>query len=235
MPIIRSGGFYIAIALLAILYAPPCILSRLVSRDISYGIAKHWVKCTLALLRLFCGLEYRISGDIYQQPAIYVCNHQSAWECIALMHILPQVCFVLKRELLWIPFFGWGLAAIGAIAIDRSKKTTALRKIIAQTKENLKQGSSVLLFPEGTRHPPGECGEMQRSYALLAAECDGYPVIPVAHNSGWFWPRRSLTKKSGCIDIKFGQAITTEGKKTSQIATEVETWVKQQVASLPRP
>lgn len=224
-----------AIALLAIVYAPCCILSSLVARNISYSIAKHWTKCALALLRLFCGLEYRISGDIQQRPAIYVCNHQSAWECIALMYILPQVCFVLKRELLWIPFFGWGLATTGAaIAIDRSKKTTALRRIIAAAKEKLMQGSSVLLFPEGTRNPPGKCGEMHRSYVLLAAECGAYPVIPVAHNSGWFWPRHSLSKKSGCIDIKFGPAITTEGKKTAQIAAEVESWLQQQVAALPR-
>ena len=230
----RAFCFYSAMGLLAIMYCPFCVVLGLIAPATGYAITRDWARQVLRLLRVFCGLRYRIHGTIQQQPVLYVCNHQSAWETLALMALLPKACFVLKRELLWIPFFGWGLRSVNPIAIRRRAKNRALRQVIEQGRDRIRQGASIVIFPEGTRHPPGSCGPLQQGYAKVATEC-ACPVVPVAHNAGWFWARRRFTKMPGCVDLVFGEPIQTTGRGTREIAVETAAWLTRQVAALPRP
>ena len=232
--VIRACCFYAAIGIMAIVLSPVVMLLAPFSYRLCLAVAKTWPSFALYCLRLFCNLDYRISGNIHNEPAIYVCSHQSAWECIALIAFLPHPCFVIKRELLWIPFWGWAFACMKPIAINRSEKTRALRQLADKSREKLAEGESIIIFPEGTRCPPGECGQMYSSYAMIATG-NGYPVVPVAHNSGWFWRRREFIKRPGTIDIVFGEPIATRDKKKSQVAAETEAWLRQKVPSLPRP
>ena len=231
--LLRASCFYTGTALAIII----CCCSTLVLRcfglyQTCFELIRVNCNVVLACLRMFCGLGHRVTGSIPEQPAVYACNHQSAWECFALMALLPRANFIIKRELLGIPFFGWGYSSIRPIAINRSARTAAYRQVMASAKEKLSLGESIVIFPEGTRTPPGQCGKMYDSYATIAAEL-GVPVVPVAHNSGWFWGRQEFAKRPGCIDLVFGEPIATEGKGRSQIAAETEAWIRQKVASLP--
>ena len=160
-------------------------------------------------------------------------KHQSAWETIALRALLPpRQTWVLKRELLWIPIFGWALAMARPIAIDRKSGRAAARKLIAEGTDRLERGHCVILFPEGTRVAPGHRGKYHIGGALLAA-ASGYPVVPIAHNAGVFWARRSIRKYPGTIQVVIGPPIPTEGLSAAQITRRVEQWIEKTVAELP--
>lgn len=165
-------------------------------------------------------------------PAIVMCKHQSAWETLALQIIFPAQVWVLKRELLWIPIYGWGLAAMQPIAIDRGSAVRAFRQIVAQGVERLRRGLWVIIYPEGTRVAPGERRQYLPGGGLLA-EKSGCPIVPVAHNAGKFWPRNSIIKKPGTIQLIIGPQIQSTGKKAATIMQEVEAWIEDTVAALP--
>ena len=193
-----------------------------------------WARFNIWTLRVVCGVSHRVIGEenITETPAIIIANHQSAWETLALQLIFPAQSYLLKKELLKIPFFGWGLALNRPIAIDRSNKTKALDQLIKQGVERLQEGRWLVIFPEGTRMTPGELGKFQVGGAMMAAK-SGYAVIPVAHNAGVFWPKHSFLKYPGVIDIVIGPAIETKGKKTREVNNEVEQWIVQQTQKLP--
>ena len=186
------------------------------------------------LLRTICGLDYRISGleNLPTDNCIIASKHQSAWETIALRGILPpRQSWVLKRELLRIPFFGWALAAAQPIAIDRKAGKNAARQIIEQGVKALQQGVFVVIFPEGTRVAPGE----RKKYGIgagLLAEHSGYPVLPIAHDAGVYWRRRGILKRPGTIQVVIGPLIETNGLKAVEINRRIEDWIEAQMASL---
>jgi 1-acyl-sn-glycerol-3-phosphate acyltransferase len=198
-------------------------------------LSQAWANSNLWLMRIICGLKYRIKGteNLPQSAAIIMSKHQSSWETISLKGLLfRQQSWILKRELMWIPIFGWALASIPTIAINRNAGRQALKQIIKQGKKVLDDGRIVVVFPEGTRTAPGE----KRKYAIggaMLAEKSGYPVIPIAHNAGIFWKRRDLKKYPGTIDVVVGAPIETKGKKAGEINRIVETWIEDQVAKLP--
>ncbi len=197
-------------------------------------LANLWGQTNLIALRILCGLDYQITGleNLPTNNGIIMANHQSAWETIALRGIIPHnQTWVLKRELLSVPFFGWALQAVYPIAIDRSIGTKALKQLIAQGQEALRQGQWLMMFPEGTRVAIGEDQKYNIGGALVA-EKSGYPIIPIAHNAGLFWPRRSLLKLKGTIQVIIGPPILPNGKKAVQINQEVEAWIKSQVQTL---
>lgn len=212
-------------ALLAILLIPlpPVTRSRLVG---------GWAHLMMAWLALTCGLRFRVIGreNIPAQPCVVLAKHQSAWETIAFQTIFPPQIWVLKRELLWIPFFGWALAALSAIAIDRAAGREALKQLVSQGKDRLTRGLWVVIFPEGTRTAPGERGKYHIGGAWLATHT-GATVVPVAHNAGEFWSRNSLLKRSGLITVSIGQPIETAGMKTDELNQRVEDWIE---AEMPR-
>ena len=163
-----------------------------------------------------------------------MCKHQSAWETFVLQQIFPAQAWILKRELLWIPIYGLGLATLQPIAIDRGSAVKSLRQIVKQGCERLAQGIWVVIFPEGLRVAPGERTKYLPGGGLLA-EKSGFPIVPIAHNSGYFWPCNSLIKKPGTINMIIGPLIETEGKSANDITAEVEEWIESTIEKLPAP
>ncbi len=184
------------------------------------------------LLRVVCDIKMEVRGaeNIPQEPCIILAKHQSAWETFALQTVFPHQAYVLKRELLWLPFFGWGLALHSPIAINRSNGKEAIKQLLRQGKERLAQGFCVVIFPEGTRMPYGVRGKYKIGGAMLAAS-SGAPVVPVAHNAGKFWGRNSFLKKPGTIVMSIGQPIDPKGLKADEINRRVEEWIE---AEMPR-
>lgn len=198
-------------------------------------LAKLWANINITSLGIICGLRYRLHGweHIPASNCIIFCKHQSAWETIALRALLPaENTWVLKRELLWVPFFGWALAPLRPIAIDRSSKRQAVRQLLNEGQYWLNKGRWIVIFPEGTRVAPGERKKYGIGGALLAQK-SGYPVIPIAHNAGVFWPRRKIRKFSGTIDLVVGKPIETNGLSAAQINHAIEEWIEGTVSSLP--
>jgi 1-acyl-sn-glycerol-3-phosphate acyltransferase len=162
---------------------------------------------------------------------VILAKHQSAWETMAFQLIFPPQVHVLKRELLWIPFFGWGLALMSPIAIDRSKGIAALRSIARRGRERLQQGFWVVVFPEGTRVAPGERRAYQLGGAWLAA-ASGAPVVPVAHNAGLLWPRNAFLKRRGTVTVRIGPMIDSANRDPKTINALAESWIEEQQKTL---
>ncbi len=213
------------IAMFSLAFSP---LTR--SRFISY-----WARIMLWWANLVCGLNYRVIGaeNIPVTPSVILAKHQSAWETLAFQCIFPPVVWVLKRELLKIPFFGWGLAMTSPIAIDRSAGKEALKQVSDQGRARLAQGFWVVVFPEGTRIKPGSKGKFNIGGAFLAAH-SGAPVVPVAHNAGEFWGKNAFLKYPGTITVSIGQPIQASGMKASELNRQVETWIEQEMQRIGR-
>ena len=188
-----------------------------------------WLKVTCDLTHTIEGLE-----NIPAEASIIMSKHQSAWETLAIQLIFPAQVWILKRELLWLPIYGWGLASMQPIAIDRGSAIKSFRQIVTQGCERLAEGLWVVIFPEGTRVAPGQTKKYLPGGGMLA-EKSGAKIIPVAHNAGYFWPRNNITKKSGVIKIIIGPAIDPKGKTVTEITDEVETWIENTVNELPEP
>ena len=184
-------------------------------------------------LRVLCGVRWEVEGKerMPAGPAIILGKHQSTWETFGFQTIFPPQSFLLKRSLLWIPFFGWGLAMMRPIAIDRSAGRQALKILVEQGLKRLKQGNWVVIYPEGTRIAPGERGHYHQGGAYLAVKT-GYPVIPVAHNAGECWPRHRFLKYPGTIRVVIGEPIQPAGKKPAQLTAEVEAWIEARMAEI---
>jgi 1-acyl-sn-glycerol-3-phosphate acyltransferase len=174
-----------------------------------------------------CGITHEVEGLEHintDSAMIVLSNHQSAWETLAFRCFLPPQTSLFKQSLLWVPFWGWAMATLKPIAIDRNNKTAALRKLISQGTEALKQGLWVVVFPEGTRMPADKLGVFGAGGAMLAQK-SGYPIIPIAHNAGAVWPRYSFLKYPGIIKVKIGPLIESDGRKAAEINKQVEDWV----------
>ena len=187
-----------------------------------------WAYGAIWLLKVVCGLRHEVEGleNLPNQPAVIFSKHQSAWETIAYQTIFPPQAWVLKRSLLYIPFFGWGLAATGPIKIDRATARKALEQVVKQGTKVLQEGRWVVIFPEGTRIAPGEHGTYHASASLLAIRA-GVPLVPVAHNAGDFWRRRELTKRSGVIRVRIGEPIYPDNLKPRQMNQLAEQWIRK--------
>ena len=233
--VLRSALF----ALAQILVTPPYALLALCTFPFPaltrYRIIKGWALIMLALLRSVCGIRYRVLGAerIPPQPCIVMSKHQSAWETIAFQAVFPPQVQVIKRELLWIPFFGWGLAMVSPIAIDRRAGGRALRQMIEQGADRLARGFCVIVFPEGTRVAAGTRGRYRPGGAILAKET-GVPILPVAHNAGLCWPRNAFLKRAGTITVSIGVPIT--GPVAPEAAMrQVEEWIEAEMSRLEAP
>ena len=201
-----------------------------------YRIISGWAHTMLFLLRLICGIRYQIMGakHIPTAPSIILSKHQSAWETLAFQQIFPAQVWVLKKELLRVPFFGWGLALTSPIAIDRSSRKAALKQIVEQGKDRLRQGFSIVIFPEGTRIAPGKKGKYGIGGAWLATHT-GAPVVPVAHNAGEFWGRNSFLKLPGTITVSIGEPIDPVGMEPGDLNSRVESWIEAEMIRIGGP
>ncbi len=231
---VRSGIFLIHLILSSLIFSPVLILLALAPFTVRYQLAKQWVRLNMWVVRAVCGLNYTVEG-VENFPktgnAIVLCKHQSAWETLFLYLIFPMQVVLLKRELLWLPFWGWALATLKPIAINRKNKKAALRSLIEQGTKRLKEGFWVIIFPEGTRTAPGETKKFNAGGCLLA-ERSQFPVIPVAHNAGEFWPRYSFIKYPGTIRVKIGPVIEPAGRKAAELNEQARLWIENAMAEI---
>ena len=181
-----------------------------------------WLKITLNITTRIIGQE-----NVNKSPCVIISNHQSTWETLAFQTIFPAHTWVLKKELLWLPVFGWSLALLKPIIINRGDKLNAIKKVISQGSDRLKKGISVVVFPEGTRQPYNQLGEYQNGGAAIAKK-SGYDIIPVYHNAGKIWPKGSFIKKSGVITVVIGETISSSNMTSSGITEEIRNWTLDQ-------
>lgn len=225
---LRATLFYLGMTLITVLIVLFSPLAFPFPQTVRSKYISLWAYAVMWWLRLTCNLSIKVEGR-ENIPAegngVILAKHQSAWETIALQTIFPPQTWVLKRNLLLIPIFGWGLALTRPIAIDRTAGKRALKQVIQQGSARLKQGLWVVIFPEGTRTAPGE----RKRYAIggaMLAEKSGYPVIPICHNAGEFWSKQGFTKKPGVITLVIGEPFSPQGMKAGEINARVEQWIE---------
>jgi 1-acyl-sn-glycerol-3-phosphate acyltransferase len=234
---VTGSVFFFVVALLsAILFSLIAVLTFPLDPRGRFAVISQWARFSLWWLERTCGLGFQVEGreHVPATPTIVMSKHQSAWETLALQRVFRPQAWVLKRELLWIPFFGWGLAMLRPIAIDRRAGRRALDQVVRQGAERLASGIWVVVFPEGTRTAPGEKGRYRMGGAVLA-ERTGAPVVPVAHNAGEFWPRRGFLKRPGTIRMVIGPPIPSAGRSAAEILAEVETWIESTMSRISAP
>ena len=216
----------IMFSLIALLTFPLNPLTR-------YRIITMWSYLVLFAVRIICGVRYRVVGreNLPQDASIVLSKHQSAWETLAFQEIFPAQVWVLKKTLLKIPFFGWGLAMRSPIAIDRSAGARALRQTLEQGRDRIRAGWWIVMFPEGTRIAPGQQGRYHVGGAWLAAQI-GTKVVPVAHNAGTVWGRKAFIKYPGTITVSIGPALEAAGRKPEHLIKGVEDWIEHEVERL---
>lgn len=202
-------------------------LCMLLPFKMRFGIARLWGQSMLYIGKHLCGLDYVIEGreNIPDTPSVIMIKHTTVFETYAQLAVFPPQTWVLKHELRWIPVFGWGLAAMKPIAIDRGAGHHAVNQVIEQGKARLAEGIWVTIFPEGTRMPLGETRRYGISGAALASEAQ-VPVVPVAHNAGDFWPRRGLKKRPGLIHFCIGPPIDPADLPPKEINLKAQAWVE---------
>jgi 1-acyl-sn-glycerol-3-phosphate acyltransferase len=232
---LRSTIFFLLLLLITPIYAVACLLVfPVIKASQRYEFVKGWNITITYLAKLICGIEYEIKGlhhleAMMDKPVIVLSKHQSAWETISFIALLPkQLCFVFKRELLWIPFFGWALALLRMIHINRSKTAAASQSIANQGKKYLAQGVWIIIFPEGTRTKVGVKTNYRKGGARLASATKAW-VLPIAHNAGHVWPRNSFLKYPGKVTISIGPAISPENKSAEELHQQTEQWIETEM------
>ena len=233
MTLLRSLLFTAALLVITPPYALLALATFPLPPLVRYRVISGWSRTALFLARRLLGIDWKVEGheNLPACPAVILSKHQSAWETIAFQHIFPPQVYILKRELLWIPFFGWGLALMSPIAIDRSRGFAALRNIARRGRERLEQGFWVVIFPEGTRVAPGERRAYHLGGAWLAA-ASGAPIVPVAHNAGRVWPRNAFIKRPGTVTVRIGPPIEAANRDAKTVNDLAKTWIEEQQRAL---
>lgn len=233
MLFLRSSLFFLGQAVTAPIFTLIALLALPLNPVTRNVLISGWARSMIWWLRITCGIRHEVTGleNLPNTPSIILSKHQSAWETLAFQSIFPTQSYVMKRELLWIPIFGWGLAMSSPIAIDRSAGREALKKLVSKGQRRLKQGLWVVIFPEGTRKAPGEKGKYQIGGAWLATHTQTQ-VVPVAHNAGQCWPKNSFIKKPGVIQIHIGKPIQASGVKADVLNAQVEAWIESEMPLL---
>jgi 1-acyl-sn-glycerol-3-phosphate acyltransferase len=230
---LRSALFLV----LAFIVTPPFGIAVPLGGLFGYGpasrLAAMWAGLILLLARWCCGIRCEIQGqeNVPDRPVVLMAKHQSAWETLFMESHFPPQCWIIKRELLWLPFVGWGLMGIRSIAIDRSSGHSAIEQIVEQGTRRIAQGMWVSIFPEGTRIPVGKRGRYGMGGAILATRT-GTPIVPIAHNAGEYWGRYAFRKHAGTVRVVIGAPIATEGRAPAEVNREVEEWIEARMREL---
>ncbi|HYL17486.1 MAG TPA: lysophospholipid acyltransferase family protein [Burkholderiales bacterium] len=232
--VLRSVVFLVLQTALTIVWSIISLLTFPFQPLTRYRIITTWSRIVVWLAQVICGIRYEVRGleRLPRQPSIVLGKHQSAWETLAFQVFLPPQVWVLRRSLLRVPFFGWGLAMASPIAIDRGAGMQALKQTLEQGRDRLARGFWIIIFPEGTRVPPGQRVKYQVGGAWLAAKT-GAPVVPIAHNAGRLWRRNAFLKFPGVITVSIGEPIDPAGLKPEELNRRVEDWIESEVARLP--
>lgn len=213
------------------------LLSFLMHPTKVYWLAVGWLRLTIASARWFMGIRYEVHGTENlpqgeQEGAVLLVKHQSAYETFLMPAIMPHpLAYVFKKELLYIPFFGWGIGRLDMIHIDRSKRSQAFAKVVEQGQRLLNKGVWVIMFPEGTRIPRGQVGTYRTGGTRLAVQT-GAPVIPIAVTSGRCWPRKALIKKPGMVQVSIGKPIPSVGRDPDELMAEVQAFIESEMRRL---
>ncbi len=229
-----GAAFTLGFALITSVVATLVVVGFWLPLRYRYGLTKGWSGLSVWWVRVCCGVTYRVTG-LENLPrdtaAVVLAKHQSTWETLALHWLLPQMSWVIKRELLWVPFFGWAMNLLAPIAIRREQGANALKQVLRQGKTTLQAGRWILLFPEGSRLAPLTRTKYGASGAKLATLA-GVPLVPIALNSGHFWPRKAFLKTPGVIEVVIGAPIPTAGRKADELTDQVEAWIEGEMARI---
>jgi 1-acyl-sn-glycerol-3-phosphate acyltransferase len=233
MSTLRSVLFTVFMALSALVWGNVVALGRLHSYQLSYRLVVGWVRVNFRLLEALCGLRFRVEGreHLPAQNAVVFLKHSSAYETLAQFLFFPQQCWVIKRELLWIPLVGWGIGAVRPIAIDRGAGKTAVEQVVAKGTARLNAGHWVMIFPEGTRVAAGETRRYGVSGVLLAQRA-GRVIVPVAHDAGYYWPRRGWLKRPGVVTFRIGPPVNPAGREPQAVNAEIQAWIENAIAEI---
>lgn len=225
---IRSLLFSIIFVVTAFLHSALCVILAPLPLRFRHPFTCLWLRGMVKLAQVLCNINYQVEGwnNVKKiKNGIILSKHQSAWETLFLQPSFHLSTVIVKRELLWIPFFGWAFALIAPIAINRSNPRSAMQQIISKGKQYLDAGRWVIVYPEGTRVASGHVGKYRLGGARLAVET-GYPIIPVAHNAGRCWPRRQFMKIPGMIKVVFGPPIYPQGKTAEEVLQLAKDWIE---------
>ncbi|SFF53774.1 1-acyl-sn-glycerol-3-phosphate acyltransferase [Duganella sp. CF458] len=228
---LRSALFMVVMAVATVIWSAVCMLAAPLPYNKRYFVTSRWNVFIVWCAKWICGINYQFKGyeNFPDAPAIILSKHQSAWETIFLLANLPRpLVFVFKKEILYIPFFGWGIALLRMIPIDRKQGKNAFKSVVAHGKRRLKDGQWIIMFPEGTRIPVGQQGKYKSGGTRLAVET-GAVVVPIALNSGECWPKNSFIKKPGTVTVSVGKPISSEGKSPDELMEQVEQWIESEM------
>ncbi len=242
MVILRSALHLLWMFITVIPFAFLMVLSApFVSAHTMFGFAKGFLTCAMVGLKVICGVSWRIQGmdnlpgvdaSGHAKPAILLLKHQSTLETFLMPLIMPRpLAYVFKKEILYIPFFGWGIGRCDMIHIDRKQGKQAFAKVVEQGQRLLGQGTWVIMFPEGTRIPRGQVGQYKTGGTRLAV-ATGAPVVPIAVSSAKCWPRKSLMKYPGVVDVSIGKPLSSEGRDPDELMAEVQSWIEAEMRRL---
>jgi len=236
MTLLRSALYQLILVAVVIPYSGLVLCTAPFPRLVRWRVIAGWPQFAFWLSRHLLRIDYEVHGrgNIPATPCVVLSKHQSAWETIAYTTIFPPHIYVLKRELLWLPFLGWGLGLMSPIAINRANRKTAMTRMIQLGGKRLAQGFSIMIYPEGTRVPVGRRGIYKLGGAVLAVS-NGARVLPVAHNAGLVWPRNSFLKHPGKVTVIIGKPVDTAGRTPEEVMREAEAWIEGEVARLVPP
>jgi 1-acyl-sn-glycerol-3-phosphate acyltransferase len=235
MQYVRSFLYLVLFVAATAVFGVVVLISALLPLSIQqrYAIPRAWGLFLAWLAGVVCGLTYTVEGqeNLPQEPFISLWKHSSTWDTFAQMFVVPPASWLLKREVVWIPIVGWAVSTYKPIAINRGAGHAAVNQVVSQGRERLRSGMGVIVYPEGTRVAPGQTRKYGISGALLATET-GAPVVPIAHNSGYFWPRHSILKKPGVIRVVIGPPIPTQGRTPRAVNEQAQQWIEAKVAEI---
>lgn len=234
LTLLRSALYLLLLTLTVMPWALLILAAYVRPVSTRYWLATAWTRFAIYAAERVCGVTWRVEGwdNLPDGPAILLPKHQSTWETFWLPSFIPrQLTFVYKRELHLLPFFGWAMASLHMINIDRSRGQDAFEQVVRQGTEHLRDGWWIVIFPEGTRTRPGSTRRYKTGGPRLAVRT-GTPVVPIAVNSGELWPRRSFLKWPGEITVSIGPPISPEGKTAEHVGTLVESWIETQMRRL---
>ncbi|HSD54766.1 MAG TPA: lysophospholipid acyltransferase family protein [Burkholderiales bacterium] len=236
MTLVRSALYQLILVVVVIPYCVLVYCTAPLPRLVRWRVIAGWPQFAFWLSRHLLRIDYEVRGaeNIPREPCVILSKHQSAWETIAYTTIFPPHVYVIKRELLWLPFLGWGLGLMSPIAIDRASRKVAMQRMIQLGGERLGQGFSIMVYPEGTRIPVGRRGIYKLGGAVIAVN-NAALALPVAHNAGLLWPRNSFTKRPGRVTVVIGPPIPTEGLTAEQVMRRAEEWIEGEMARLTPP
>ncbi len=228
---LRSLLFMFLMVVATLIWAPLCFLCAPLPYNKRYFWTSRWNMFVIWAAKVVCGIRYQVKGyeNLPDAPVILLSKHQSAWETIFYLYFMPRpLVYVFKKELIYIPLFGWALGLLRMIPINRNKGRDAFAQVVAHGRKRLAGGQWIIMFPEGTRTPVGEKGKYKGGGTRLAIETNT-PVVPIAMNSGECWPKNSFIKKPGMITVSIGKPISPEGLNATELMQQVENWIESEM------